>query len=119
MGAGRRDPAGPRRAGRRLRVALSGKETATRLVGCHGFGAAGVERAPQGTGYGAWALVPTLRGTAEPGKLLVSASTLTSAPGTAAPGIAVDGAEVEVSWADGARTNCTWTAAAPEVTTAG
>jgi hypothetical protein len=98
-------------------VAVHTKEAATRLVGCHGFEAADVERAPQGTAYGAWALVPTLRGPAAPGELLVSASTLTSAPAVAAPEVAVDGPEVAVTWADGARTACTWAAAVPEVTT--
>jgi hypothetical protein len=98
-------------------VVLSTKEGTTRLVGCHGFGAAGVERAPQGTAYGAWALVPTLHGTVTPDELLVNASTLTSAPGSAAPPVAVDGAEVTVTWSDGARTTCTWTGAVPEVTT--
>jgi len=99
-------------------VAVSTKEATTRLVGCHGFDAAGVQRAPQGTAYGAWALVPTLRGNVAAGELLVAASTLTSAPGTAAPEVAVDGAEVTVAWADGARTACSWAAEVPEVATA-
>ncbi|GAA5122996.1 DUF2264 domain-containing protein [Pseudonocardia adelaidensis] len=98
-------------------VALRTKEAGTRLVGCHGFDTAGVERAPQGTAYGAWALVPALRGTVVPGELLVDASTLTSAPGTAAPEVVVDGTEVTVAWADGAHTTCSWAAAVPEVTT--
>jgi hypothetical protein len=93
--------------------------TATRLVGCHGFDAAEVQRAPQGTAYGAWALVPTLRGTVVPGELLVAASTLTAAPDSAAPEVEVAGGEVSIAWPDGARTTCTWTAPAPSVVTTG
>ncbi len=67
-----------------------------------------VRRARQGTAYGAWALVPTLRGAVVPGELLVSASTLTAAPDTRAPEIETSGAELAVTWADGARTTCSW-----------
>jgi hypothetical protein len=77
-----------------------------------------IQRAPQGSAYGAWALVPALRGTVVPGELLVSASTLTAAPGSAAPEVEVNGREVAITWSDGARSTCAWTAAAPEVTTA-
>jgi uncharacterized membrane protein len=98
-------------------VALRTGGTATRLIGCHGFDAAEVQRAPQGTAYGAWALVPTLHGTVVPGELLVTASTLTAAPGAAEPGVEVEGAEVSISWPDGGRTTCTWTAATPVVVT--
>jgi hypothetical protein len=98
-------------------VTLRTDATATRLVGCHGFAAAEIQRAPQGTAYGAWALVPTLRGTVVPGELLVSASTLTAAPGSTAPVVAVEGAEVSVGWIDGSRTTCTWTATTPIVRT--
>jgi hypothetical protein len=48
---------------------------------------------------------------------VVSASTLTAAPDSAAPELAVDGTEVSVRWPDGGRTTCTWTAAAPAMTT--
>ena len=98
-------------------IAVRTGEAATRLVGCTGFDTAEVERAPQGTAYGAWALVPTLRGTVVPGELLVSASTLTAAPGATGPGVEVEGAEVSISWPDGGRTTCTWTAATPVVVT--
>jgi hypothetical protein len=99
-------------------VALRTDAAETRLVGCHGFGSAEVTRAPQGTAYGAWALIPALRGTVVPGELLVSASTLTAAPGVTAPDVAVDGSEVTVTWSDGARTTCSWADAVPRVTTA-
>lgn len=99
-------------------VALRTGATATRLIGCRGFDSAEVQRAPQGTAYGAWALVPTLRGTVVPGELLVTASTLTAAPGSVAPEIEVAGADVSIGWPDGGRTTCTWTAAAPAVATA-
>ncbi|QYN40897.1 DUF2264 domain-containing protein [Pseudonocardia sp. DSM 110487] len=98
-------------------VALRTDAAATRLVGCHGFDAAEVQRAPQGTAYGAWALVPTLRGTVVPGDLVVSASTLTAAPDSTTPEVAVEGTEVSVRWPDGGRTTCTWTAAAPAIRT--
>ena len=60
-----------------------------------------------------------LRGTwdAMAGEPLVNASTLTAAPGTRAPEVEVDSAELAIGWPDGARTTCTWTAAAPAVTT--
>jgi hypothetical protein len=98
-------------------VAVRADATATRLVGCHGWTEASVQRAPQGTAYGEWALVPILRGTVVPGELLVSASTLTAAHRATAPEVGVDGATVAVTWPDGARTTCTWSAAVPEVST--
>jgi hypothetical protein len=98
-------------------VAVRADATATRLVGCHGWTEASVQRAPQGTAYGDWALVPTLRGAVVPGELLVSASTLTAAHRAGAPDVEVDGATVAVTWPDGARTTCTWNAAVPEVST--
>nr|WP_281287956.1 DUF2264 domain-containing protein [Pseudonocardia hierapolitana] len=98
-------------------VAMRTGETAARLIGCNGFDAAEVQRAPQGTAYGAWALVPTLRGTVVPGELLVSASTLTAAPDSGAPEVEVAGAEVSIGWPDGGRTTCTWTAPTPVVVT--
>jgi hypothetical protein len=90
---------------------------ASSLIGSHGWTEASVQRAPQGTAYGAWALVPTLRGTVVPGELLVSTSTLTAAPGAAAPEVEVDGSSAAVAWPDGTRTTCTWNAAVPEVST--
>jgi hypothetical protein len=98
-------------------VALRTDATATRLVGCHGFNAAEVQRAPQGTAYGAWALVPTLRGAVVPGELHVAASTLTAAPDSAAPEVEVSGAEVSIRWPGGGRTTCTWTGPIPAVAT--
>ncbi|GAA0925443.1 DUF2264 domain-containing protein [Pseudonocardia zijingensis] len=98
-------------------VEVRTKETTTRLVGCHGFDAAGVDRAPQGTAYGAWALVPTLRGSVRAGELLVTASTLTAAPGAAVPQVAVDGTSVSIDWSDGSRTTCDWESDAPVVLT--
>jgi hypothetical protein len=98
-------------------VTLRTDATATRLIGCHGFDAAEVQRAPQGTAYGAWALVPTLRGPVVPGELLVSASTLTAAPDAGAPEVEVAGSEVAISWPGGGHTTCNWTTAAPAVLT--
>jgi hypothetical protein len=100
-----------------LTVAVRTDATATRLLGHHGWTEASVQRAPQGTAFGAWALVPTLRGTVVPGELLACASTLTASHGAAAPAVEVDGSAVAVAWPDGARTTCTWNAAAPEVST--
>jgi hypothetical protein len=98
-------------------VALRTDATETRLIGCHGFVAAELQRAPQGTAYGAWALVPTLRGTVVPGELLVSASALTSAPDAPTPEVEVEGAELAVGWPDGGRTTCTWATATPAIAT--
>jgi hypothetical protein len=98
-------------------VVLSTGATTTRLIGCHGWAEATVQRAPQGTAYGAWALVPTLRGAVVPGELLISASTLTTAPAAATPEVEAAGGELAVTWPDGARMTCTWHGEVPEVTT--
>jgi hypothetical protein len=58
-----------------------------------------------------------LHGTVVPGELLVTASTLTGVSDAAVPEVTVEGVEVSVSWSDGARTTCTWSAAVPVVAT--
>ncbi|MEJ5946547.1 DUF2264 domain-containing protein [Pseudokineococcus basanitobsidens] len=77
------------------------------LVALSGWDGARVVRAPHGTAYGAWALVPELVAAAGDG-LLVSASSLTGAdPADAPPAAEVEGRRVTVGWPDGSRTACT------------
>ncbi|MFJ1747551.1 DUF2264 domain-containing protein [Streptomyces sp. NPDC088116] len=67
-------------------------------------------RAPQGTAYTRWALVPRLSGEAEGTALFAALATLTAEPGIAplaeaVSEVSVDGGTVEVTWADdGSRT---------------
>jgi hypothetical protein len=99
-------------------VTLRTGTTASRLVGCHGWAQGVAQRAPQGTAYGAWALVPVLRGGVVPGDLLVSASSLTAAgDGGAPPAVEVVGERVTIGWPDGSRTDALWAADVPEIST--
>jgi hypothetical protein len=98
-------------------VVLQTAATATELIGCHGFTETAVQRAPQGTAYGAWALVPALCGTVVPGELLVSASSLTADSDGPPPAVEVADHQVTIGWPDGARTDCRWAAEGPVVST--
>ncbi|WP_329450361.1 DUF2264 domain-containing protein [Streptomyces sp. NBC_01724] len=80
------------------------------LHGLHGWETSDEVRAPQGTAYSRWAVVPRLGADAEGTVLLVSLASLTAEPGATALAAAVsavnvDGDTVEVGWAeDGATT---------------
>ncbi|MEV0638330.1 DUF2264 domain-containing protein [Streptomyces sp. NPDC050619] len=77
------------------------------LHGLHGWGgAAETVRAPQGTAFTRWAQVPRLVGRAEGTSVHVCLATLTAEPAPTAlehviTAVAVDGADVEVTWAEG------------------
>ncbi|GAA2455402.1 DUF2264 domain-containing protein [Streptomyces glaucus] len=80
------------------------------LHGLHGWDTASeTVRAPQGTAYARWALVPRLTGPAAGTSLHVSLAVLAAAPGPgplaeAVTEVVPGDAAVEVVWADGART---------------
>jgi hypothetical protein len=80
------------------------------LHGLHGWETSEEVRAPQGTAYTRWAVMPRLGADAEGTVLLVSLASLTAEPdatalATAVSGVNVDGDTVEVGWAeDGATT---------------
>ncbi|MGW9134923.1 DUF2264 domain-containing protein [Streptomyces sp. NPDC055681] len=80
------------------------------LHGLHGWETSDEVRAPQGTAYTRWAVVPRLGADAEGTVLLVSLASLTAEPDATALAVAVsavnvDGDTVEVGWAeDGATT---------------
>ncbi|MFJ2675668.1 DUF2264 domain-containing protein [Streptomyces sp. NPDC087525] len=77
------------------------------LHGLHGWETRDEVRAPQGTAYTRWAIVPRLTGEAEGTALFVALASLTAEPG-AAPlseavsevAVAVDTGTAEVRWAD-------------------
>jgi hypothetical protein len=74
----------------------------TRFDAVRGFEHLDVVRAPAGTAYGTWGLVPRLRGTAGGGLLVAAAALSTTGPG-APPEVVVAGGRVRVTWADGTR----------------
>ncbi|MET7477310.1 DUF2264 domain-containing protein [Streptomyces sp. NPDC005648] len=90
---------------------LDGAEVSSQLCGLYGWRTQRVVRAPQGTAYGPWAVVPELTGTVgEPGvgTVFVALASLTGEPDPAAlSGQATAFAEdlaVTVDWAGGTRT---------------
>ncbi|MEU1785537.1 DUF2264 domain-containing protein [Streptomyces sparsogenes] len=92
-------------------VCLAGARVTARLLPLHGWASSSARRAPQGTAYGPWALVPELTGTVgdeEAGTVFAALACLTGDPG--APPLAglataeVSGLTVTVRWADGGRT---------------
>lgn len=101
-------------AGARVRQTgwATGPEESVRsaLHGLHGWDSGHEPRAPQGTAYTRWALVPQLSGEAEGTALFAALATLTAEPGNAPLSeavreVGVDGDTVEVAWADdGSRT---------------
>lgn len=80
------------------------------LHGLHGWETSDEVRAPQGTAYTRWAVVPRLGADAEGTVLLVSLASLTAEPhatalAAAVSAVNVDGDTVEIGWAeDGATT---------------
>jgi hypothetical protein len=92
-------------------VRLNGPEVTSQLLGLYGWETRSTVRAPQGTAYGPWALVPQLTGTVgEPGAatVFVALASLTGEPDPAPlAGQATaeaNGLAVTIRWADGART---------------
>ncbi|MGY0056510.1 DUF2264 domain-containing protein [Streptomyces sp. LZ34] len=90
---------------------LAGPEVTGRLLPLHGWRSSAVRRAPQGTAYGPWALVPELTGTVgeeESGTVFAALASLTGDPD--APPLAglvtaeVNGPAVTVRWPDGGST---------------
>jgi hypothetical protein len=83
----------------------------SQLLGLHGWQTQRTVRAPQGTAYGPWALVPELTGTVGEGSdstvfaalaSLIGEGDLTPLAGQATT--EVNGLTVTVRWADGTRT---------------
>ncbi|MFI6059791.1 DUF2264 domain-containing protein [Streptomyces sp. NPDC051286] len=75
------------------------------LHGLHGWETQDEVRAPQGTAYARWAVLPRLGADAEGTVLLVSLASLTAEPeptalAVAVSGVNVNGDTVEVGWAD-------------------
>ncbi|WP_327371501.1 DUF2264 domain-containing protein [Streptomyces sp. NBC_01217] len=79
------------------------------LHGLHGWESRDEVRAPQGTAYTPWAVVPRLSAAAEGAVVLVALASLTAEPGAApldatVSRVTVDGDAVEVRWAEDATT---------------
>lgn len=79
------------------------------LHGLHGWESRDEVRAPQGTAYTPWAVVPRLSAPAEGTVVLVALASLTAQPDAepldaVVSGVTVDGDTVEVRWADNAAT---------------
>ena len=92
-------------------VSLAGAEVTGQLLGLHGWDTSRTVRAPRGTAYGTWALVPELTGTVgeDPsGTLFAALASLTGDPGpaplTGLVAVDVAGHTVTVRWSDGTRT---------------
>ncbi|WP_432561140.1 DUF2264 domain-containing protein [Kineococcus sp. SYSU DK003] len=95
-------------------VTVTAEGLQSRLHAVTGFDRADVVRAPAGTAYGAWALVPRLRGTVGTGPAVVVACLSADDPG-AAPEVVADGARIGVLFSDGARAEVTLDADRPRV----
>ncbi|WP_406499457.1 DUF2264 domain-containing protein [Streptomyces sp. NBC_00846] len=86
-----------------------GDTVTSELHGLHGWETRDAVRAPQGTAYTRWAVVPRLSTAAEGTVVLVALASLTAEP-AAAPldavvsGVQVDGDSVDVRWAQDAAT---------------
>lgn len=86
-----------------------GSSVTSALHGLHGWESRDEVRAPQGTAYTPWAVLPRLGADAEGTVVLVALASLTAEPGAAAldtvvSGVNVDGDTVEVCWAEDAAT---------------
>ncbi|MGW2521454.1 DUF2264 domain-containing protein [Streptomyces sp. NPDC001617] len=97
--------------GQNAELRLDGPEVSSQLIGLHGWQTQRVVRAPQGTAYGPWALVPELTGTvgeSDADTVFVALASLTGEPDPAPlSGQATaftGGLAVTVTWADGTRT---------------
>ncbi|MEV5203544.1 DUF2264 domain-containing protein [Streptomyces sp. NPDC053720] len=78
---------------------------ASELHGLHGWESRDEVRAPQGTAYTPWAVVPRLSASATGSMVLVALASLTAEPGAApldpvVDAVTVDGDVVEVRWAE-------------------
>ncbi|MFG2600255.1 DUF2264 domain-containing protein [Streptomyces sp. NPDC048462] len=87
----------------------SGSGVMSALHGLHGWESRDEVRAPQGTAYTPWAVLPRLGAGAEGTVVLAALASLTAEPGAAAldtvvSGVNVDGDTVEVCWAEDAAT---------------
>ncbi|TPQ22736.1 DUF2264 domain-containing protein [Streptomyces sporangiiformans] len=116
--------AAPAEAEQRAEIRLDGPEVTSQLLGLYGWQTQRTVRAPQGTAYGPWALVPELTGTVEEnpaGTVFAALASLTGEPGAsrlAGQATAeVSGLTVTVRWADGARTVVDFGDGGPTVTT--
>lgn len=83
-----------------------GGEVRSALRGLHGWAGREEVRAPQGTAFTGWAVLPRLAAEVEGTTVLVALASLTANPEAAGPdvavsGVDVDGDTVEVRWADG------------------
>lgn len=86
--------------GTAVRIGTDGLDSHLRAVTA--LERADVVRAPAGTAYGRWALVPRLRGTTGAGPAVVLAALTSQDPGQA-PQVQVGAAGVAIAFADGAR----------------
>nr|WP_246315852.1 DUF2264 domain-containing protein [Kineococcus aurantiacus] len=93
-------PAGLEQAVEGTSITLGDGELRSHLRAVAGFDRADLVRAPAGTAYGAWALVPRLRGATGPGPAVVLAALTAADPGPA-PVVEVEGGRVTATFADG------------------
>lgn len=94
-------------AGQVAEVRVTSPDATAQLVGVHGFSTSSALRAPQGTAYGPWAVVPALFGNVVPGPtgaVFVALASLTGEPDPAPlldlVGVTVSAAGVDVHWQD-------------------
>jgi hypothetical protein len=106
--AGDRPPCEP------TRVMVCGSGLVSELTGIAGWSSARSSRAPQGTAYGEFAIVPELWGTMRPG-LFVALARLTTSDETAPPAVSVSTGGVIVQWHDGVH-QVEWAGDNPDVT---
>ncbi|MFF4259174.1 DUF2264 domain-containing protein [Streptomyces sp. NPDC001663] len=104
-------------------IRLDGPEVTSQLLGLHGWQTHRAVRAPQGTAFGPWALVPELAGTvgeSATGTAFAALASLTGEPDPAPlSGQATaeaNGLAITVRWADGARTVVDFGLDGPSVT---
>ncbi|MEU6257003.1 DUF2264 domain-containing protein [Streptomyces sp. NPDC047043] len=104
-------------------IRLNGPEVTSQLLGLHGWQTQRPVRAPQGTAYGPWALVPELTGTIGgfgADTVFAALASLTGEPDPAPlAGQATaeaNGLAVTVRWADGTRTVVDFGSDGPSVT---
>lgn len=95
------------------RVKVIGSGLVSELIGSAGWSSAASRRAPQGTAYGNFAIVPELSGTMRPG-LFVALARLTTSDEADPPVVSASTDRVVVQWHDGVH-RVDWASDKPDV----
>ncbi|MEV1081174.1 DUF2264 domain-containing protein [Streptomyces sp. NPDC050211] len=111
-------------AGQADEIRITGEEVTSQLLGLHGWHHQSIARAPQGTAYGPWALLPELTGTVTDtpsGTIFAALASLTAEPDppplTDQVTAEVDDLTLTAHWMDGTSTIVHLGEAGPMVTT--